>query len=414
MKIIYKKVNEIIPYENNPRKNDKAVNYVAESIKNFGFRVPIILDNNNVIIAGHTRLKAALKLGMEEVPCIIASDLSPEQVRAYRLADNRVAEFSEWDLDTLDEELRDLEDLYDLESLGFGDFLADAEPQEILDDDFDEDAFVPETPESQLGDLYILGNHKLVCGDSKQKSTFDKLLDGESVDLILTDPPYNIDYTGKTAEELKIKNDKMSEEEFYQFLLKAFTNMYNAAKPGTPCFVFYADKRAVQFRLGTTDAGFKYHQDAIWLKDTFVMGHSWLHYRYEPILIEWKEGAQHYDKADRTLDNVLIFTRPKRSLEHPTMKPLDLIGWLIDFGCPIKQQDGSQSIVLDAFGGSGSTMIACEQSGRACRTIELDPRFVDVEVKRYLRFKGTSEGCYLIRDGQKLALPYEFMSVFDA
>lgn len=395
MTIINKSVNEIIPYEKNPRKNDKAVDYVVESIRNFGFKVPIIIDKNNVIVAGHTRLKAALKLGLKEVPCIIADDLTDQQVRAFRLADNRVAEFSEWDIDTLDEELRALEKEYDLDALGFSAFLEEDEPIEVHDDDFDEDLFVPEEPESKEGDIYILGRHRLICGDSTKASVVEELMDGKLCDLVVTDPPYNVDYVGKTAEALKIKNDKKDDKEFYDFILKSFINMYKFAKPGCPCFVFHADKEEVNFRLAYEEAKWKWHQNAIWLKDTFVMGHAWMHYKYEPILIGWKEGAPHFDKGDRTIDNVLCFDRPKRSLEHPTMKPLDLIGWLINFGC--KKDD----LVLDLFGGSGSTLIACEESLRTCYTAEIDPRYVDVIVARYVRYKGTLNGCYRIRNGVK-------------
>ena len=409
MQIVYKKVDELIPYEKNPRKNDVAADYVAKSIKEFGFKVPIVIDKDNVIVAGHTRLKAAKRIGMEEVPCIVADDLTPEQVRAYRLADNKTGEMAQWDLDLLEEELKALENDFNMEYFGFlEEELESEEEPDVHDDDFDENDYLTENPESQLGDIYVLGHHKLICGDSTKKETVEALLGDKQIDLILTDPPYNVDYVGKTADALKIQNDKKADQDFKAFITKAFKNMYDAAKPGCPCFVFHADKEERNFRDAYEEAGFKWHQNAIWLKDTFVMGHAWMHYRYEPILIGWKEGAPHFDKGDRTIDNVLSFDRPKRSLEHPTMKPLDLIGWLLEFGSKRK------SDVLDLFGGSGSTLIACEQANRNCYTAEIDPRYVDVIVKRYLRFVGSQDGCYLIRNGQKLALPQDFVSVLDS
>ena len=410
MEIIYKKVDELVPYEKNPRKNDVAADYVAESIKEFGFKVPIIIDKDNVIVAGHTRLKAAKRIGMEEVPCIVADDLTPEQVRAYRLADNKTGELAQWDLDLLEEELKALENDFNMEYFGFlEEELESEEEPEVHDDDFDESDYLTENPESQLGDIYVLGRHKLICGDSTKKETIEALLGDKQIDLILTDPPYNVDYVGKTADALKIQNDKKADQDFKAFITKAFKNMYDAAKPGCPCFVFHADKEERNFRDAYEEAGFKWHQNAIWLKDTFVMGHAWMHYRYEPILIGWKEGAPHFDKGDRTIDNVLSFDRPKRSLEHPTMKPLDLIGWLLEFGSKRK------SDVLDLFGGSGSTLIACEQADRNCYTAEIDPRYVDVIVKRYLRYVGSANGCYLIRGNERrLPLPQDFISVLDS
>jgi len=410
MQIVYKKVDELVPYEKNPRKNDVAADYVAESIKEFGFKVPIIIDKDNVIVAGHTRLKAAKRIGLEEVPCIVADDLTPEQIRAFRLADNKTGEMAQWDLDLLEEELKALENDFNMEYFGFlEEELESEEEPEVHDDDFDESDYLTENPESQLGDIYVLGRHKLICGDSTKKETIEALLGDKQIDLILTDPPYNVDYVGKTADALKIQNDKKADQDFKAFITKAFKNMYDVAKPGCPCFVFHADKEERNFRDAYEDAGFKWHQNAIWLKDTFVMGHAWMHYRYEPILIGWKEGAPHFDKGDRTIDNVLSFDRPKRSLEHPTMKPLDLIGWLLEFGSKRK------SDVLDLFGGSGSTLIACEQADRNCYIAEIDPRYVDVIVKRYLRFVGSADGCYLIRGNERrLPLPQDFISVLDS
>lgn len=401
LKIVYLPIEALTPYEKNARKHKAAdVEVIKKSIEEFGFNDPIgIWGDKNIIVEGHGRLIAATELGFKEVPCIRLDDLTDEQRKAYALTHNRSAELSEWDIDNLDEELRALNGLFSLEDLGFEDFLKETEPVEVTDDDFNEDDFLVENPESKPGDIYVLGNHRVMCGDSTKPEQVKALVDGKQIDLILTDPPYNVDYVGKTADALKISNDKKEDADFKDFLIKAFKNMYECAKPGCPCFVFHADKEERNFRDAYEVAGFKWHQNAIWLKDTFVMSHAWMHYRYEPILIGWKEGAAHFDKGDRTIDNVLVFDRPKRSLEHPTMKPLDLIGWLVDFGC--KQN----ALVLDLFGGSGSTLIACEQAMRSCYTMEIDPRYADVIVKRYLRYRGASANCYLIRDGKKCDIP---------
>lgn len=408
LQIVNLPIDSLTPYEKNARKHkDIDVEVIKKSIEEFGMCDPIgVWGDRNIIVEGHGRLLALKALGYKEVPCIRLDFLTDEQRKAYALTHNRSAELSSWDFDTLDEELKALEREFDLSSLGFEEFLENDEP-EVTDDDFDEDLFLTETPSSQLGDIYVLGRHKLVCGDSTKRETIEALLGDKKVDLILTDPPYNVDYVGKTAEALKIKNDKKADSDFKEFITKAFKNMYDAAKPGCPCFVFHADKEERNFRDAYEDAGFKWHQNAIWLKDTFVLGHAWMHYRYEPILIGWKEGAPHFDKGDRDIDNVLSFDRPKRSLEHPTMKPLDLIGWLLEFG----SKKGSD--VLDLFGGSGSTLIACEEAARNCYIAEIDPRYTDVIVKRYLKWKGTQEGCYLLRNGEKLELPQDFISILD-
>jgi len=405
LKIEYLPIDALTPYEKNARHHsDFDINIIANSIEQFGFKDPVgIWSKKNLIVEGHGRVLAAKKLGLEVVPCIRLDDLTDEQRKAYALTHNRSAEMSVWDVSTLDEELRALEGEFDLESLGFKEFLDDEPEPEVTDDDFDEDEFLTEESESQLGDIYVLGNNRVMCGDSTDSKDVDTLVGDEKVDLVLTDPPYNVAYVGKTADALTIDNDRQGNDEFKKFLFLAFRNCYDHAKPGCPCFVFHADKEEINFRQAYEEAGFKWHQNAIWLKDTFVMGHAWMHYKYEPILIGWKEGAAHFDKGDRTIDNVLKFDRPKRSLEHPTMKPLDLIGWLIEFGS--KKGD----LILDSFSGSGSTLIAGDQAGRRVYTMEIDPRYVDVDVKRYIRYKGSAEGCYLIRNGEKLPIPQVFI-----
>jgi hypothetical protein len=277
-------IDQLIPYSNNPRHNDSAVEAVVNSIKEFGFKVPIVVDKNNVIVAGHTRIKAAKKLGMEQVPCVIADDLTPSQVKAFRLADNKVAELATWNLEMLEQELDELAELdIDMTGLGF-EFKPDAE-----EDDFDPDEVLGEmeVPETNPGDIYILGRHRLLCGDSTKKKDFSNLLKGDKVKLVITDPPYNVDYEGGTG--LKIMNDAMSDTKFRAFLTDAYKRMYEAAEPGAPIYVFHADSEGYNFRGAFKDAGFKLAQCLIWVKQSLVLGRQDYHWRHEPILYGWKE-----------------------------------------------------------------------------------------------------------------------------
>ena len=408
LQIVILPIDSLTPYEKNARQHKELdVEVIKKSIEEFGFNDPIgIWGDKNIIVEGHGRLAALKQLGWKEVPCIRLDHLTNEQRKAYALTHNRSAEMSSWDIEALDEELKALEGDFDLSALGFEEFLNNEEP-EVGDDDFNEDDFISETPESKLGDIYVLNNHRVMCGDSTKKEVVAKLVNEKVIDFVVTDPPYNVDYVGKTADALKIQNDKKSDSDFRSFLDLSFINLFENMKPGANIFVFHADSEEENFRAAFKGAGFKYHQSWIWVKNSIVLGHGWAHYQHEPILVGWKEGAAHYDTGRRDLSTVLNYDRPTRSLEHPTMKPLDLIGYLIEEGS--KKGD----LCLDLFGGSGSTLIACEQAQRSCYTMEIDPRYADVIVKRYLRYKGTKEGCYLLRDGVKLDIPQEFLSVLD-
>ena len=386
-------VNDLIEYENNPRKNDDAVSAVAKSIKEFGFKVPVIIDSNNVIIAGHTRVKACKQLGITVVPCVIADDLTEDQVKAFRLADNKVAELAEWDLDKLNEELMFID--LDMSQFGFED-LENELDRDVLEDEFDEEEELPVNPYSKKGDIFILGNHKLMCGDSTVNADVKKLVDGSRIDLLFTDPPYNVDYTGSSG--MKIQNDKQKDEDFYNFLSLAFNNMYEVTKPGGVIYCCHADTEGLNFRSAFKNAGFKLAECLIWVKNSLVLGRQDYHWRHEPILYGWKEGAGHYFVDDRTQDTILEYNKPKANNLHPTMKPLELVGKAI------KNSSRTNENVLDLFGGSGSTLIACEQIKRNAYLMELDEKYVDVIVKRYLRFVQSYEGCYLIRDGVKTPL----------
>lgn len=403
-------IDQLIPYSNNPRHNDSAVEAVVNSIKEFGFKVPIVVDKNNVIVAGHTRIKAAKKLGMEQVPCVIADDLTPSQVKAFRLADNKVAELATWNLEMLEQELDELAELdIDMTGLGF-EFKPDAE-----EDDFDPDEVLGEmeVPGTNPGDIYILGRHRLLCGDSTKKKDFSNLLKGDKVKLVITDPPYNVDYEGGTG--LKIMNDAMSDTKFRAFLTDAYKRMYEAAEPGAPIYVFHADSEGYNFRGAFKDAGFKLAQCLIWVKQSLVLGRQDYHWRHEPILYGWKEGAAHFWYGERNKDtviddekinytkakkadliqalkdmhekmyknsSVIYHDKPSRSSEHPTMKPVKLIGKLMN------NSSERGDTVLDPFGGSGSTLIAAEQLERTCYIVEMDPKYCDVIVKRWEEFTG--------------------------
>lgn len=385
MKIINLNVKDLIPYANNPRKNDKAVKAVANSIKEFGFKVPIIVDKNNVIVAGHTRLKAAIKLGLEEVPCIIADDLTEDQIKAFRLADNKVGEIAEWDEAKLLVELQDIQ--MDMSQFEFDINLG----KDVEDDDFEVE--LPDEPISQRGDVYLLGNHRVMCGDATNAEDMKKLCGSTLVDLTLTDPPYNVNIglKGEAYEKRedsnrfknrKLLNDNLSDAEFLKFLTDAFQNMHDYSKQGAAIYVFHADSEGYNFRKAFKDAGYDLKQTLIWMKNSLVLGRQDYQWMHEPILYGWKSGASHSWYGDRKQTTVLKYDRPLKSAEHPTMKPIELCGYLI------KNSSKEGDVVLDPFGGSGSTMISCEQLNRTCYMMELDPKYVDVIIERYEKFTG--------------------------
>lgn len=413
MEIITKQLKDIKPYGKNPRKNDEAVEYVANSIKEFGFKVPIVIDKDGVIVAGHTRYKACKILGLTEVPCIIADDLTEEQIKAYRLADNRVAEKSEWDIDLLSGELDDILNI-DMAQFDF-DLSENIEETEVVEDDFDGE--LPEEPKSKLGDVYQLGNHRLMCGDSTNIKSIEKLMDGKEADLIVTNPPYNVDYEGGTKEALKIVNDKMDNDSFGQFLKDAFIAADNVLKKGGVFYIWHVDSEGYNFRGACFDVGWKVRQCLMWVKSSIVMGRQDYQWKHEPCLYGWKDGDAHYWKGgrkerttitgfdlfelrDKNKEDLLKFIekqwcdseeeettiiyedKPQRNGEHPTMKPIKLLSR------QIVNSSKMNDIVLDMFGGSGSTLIACEQLNRNCYMMEFDPKYVDVIINRWEQFTG--------------------------
>lgn len=397
----------LVEYENNPRNNDSAVEAVAESIKQFGFKVPIIVDKDNVIVAGHTRLKAARLLGLEKVPCIVADDLSPEQIKAFRLADNKVGELAGWDFAKLKEELAAL-DGFDMSAFGF-DAVEFEEFSEVCEDeipDVDEEG----DPITKLGDIWQLGRHRLMCGNSTSVESVAVLMDGALADMILTDPPYNVAYEGGTKDKLTIMNDNMDDESFRAFLQDAFCAGDSALKKGGAFYIWHADSEGFNFRYACKAVGWEVRQCLIWNKNALVLGKQDYQWKHEPCLYGWKNGASHYFVKNRKLTTVLndgvdidVMTsdelrelireitepssvinenKPTRNGEHPTMKPVGLLSRQIRNSSRIGEK------VLDLFGGSGSTLVACEQLDRVCYMMELDPKYCDVVVKRWETLTG--------------------------
>lgn len=414
---------DLKPYENNPRLNEDAIDLVAASIEEFGFKQPIVVDKDLIIIAGHTRWKAAQKLGLETVPCIQADDLTPAQVKAYRLADNKVAEAAQWDLDALQFELEELDNMdFDMEPFGFETETFDEQIAE--DDNFE--AELPTAPMTKSGQLWMLGKHRLMVGDSTKRQDVEKLCSDASVDMVVTDPPYNIDYTGGTKEAMKIENDNWGDDEgFIEFLKAAFENMRDQLKAGGSFYIWYASTQSKNFLEAAERAGLNIRQTLIWNKNTFSLGRQDYQWKHEPCLYGWKDGAGHYfvntrnlatvieDAENQDIDDmkkdelkkllksilggvhettVLDEKKPTKSELHPTMKPIPLIAK------QIKNSSRQGETVLDLFGGSGSTLMACEQLGRRCFMMEYDPHYADVIIKRWEDYTG--EQAELIEDAR--------------
>ena len=387
MKIVQTPVDQLIPYVNNSRKHsDEQVAQIAASIKEFGWTNPILVDGEKGIIAGHGRLMAARKLGMEEVPVIELSHLSDTQRKALIIADNKLAMNAEWDNDLLTIELNDLlADDFALEILGFDkDELAALLEPEVVEGLTDEDdaPALPDEPKTKPGDIYKMGKHRLMCGDSTSIQHLEQLCEEQAVDMWLTDPPYNVAYEGKTKESLTIQNDSMGDDQFRQFLRDAYVAADAVMKAGAVFYIWHADSEGYNFRGAAYDAGWKVRQCLIWKKSSMVMGRQDYHWKHEPCLYGWKEGAGHLWATDRKQTTILEFEKPSRNGEHPTMKPVAL------FEYQMLNNTKGGDIVLDSFGGSGTTLIAAEKNGRIARIMELDPKYCDVIVKRWEDFTG--------------------------
>ena len=391
-------IDRLIPYARNARIHSKEqIKQLRASLREFGFVNPCIIDKDYNIIAGHGRVMAAKEEGISEIPCVFAEHLTDAQKRAYILADNRLALNAGWDDEMLSVELSDLQaNAFDLSLLGF----SDAEMNKLMggmenakDDDFDVDAELQKPTLTKPGDLWLLGNHRLVCGDSTKPDTYALLMDGKSANLVVTDPPYNVNYEGSAG---KIKNDHMAGDAFYQFLLDAFTQMETVMAQDASIYVFHADTEGLNFRKAFTDAGFYLSGTCIWKKQSLVLGRSPYQWQHEPVLFGWKKSGKHAWFSDRKQSTIWEFDKPRKNGEHPTMKPIPLLAY------PIVNSSMTGCVVLDPFGGSGSTLIACEQTGRVCRMAELDERFCDVIVRRFIQQVGTDKDIYLSREGQMI------------
>lgn len=398
-------VDKLVPYVNNARTHSpEQINKLRSSLREFGFINPIIIDGDYGIIAGHGRLIAAKEEGFEKVPCVFASHLSEAQKKAYIIADNRMALDAGWDEELLRVELEALEDLeFDLGLTGFDEkellqfFHDDMEAEE---DDFDVDAELHKPTFSKAGDIWTLGRHRLVCGDSTKEETLEVLMQGKKANLVVTDPPYNVNYEGTAG---KIKNDHLSDDKFYEFLLDSFSCMEGVMADDASIYVFHADTEGLNFRRAFEEAGFYLSGCCIWKKPSLVLGRSPYQWQHEPCLYGWKKKGKHQWYGDRKQTTIWEFEKPRKNAEHPTMKPVPLIAY------PINNSSMSNTIVLDPFGGSGSTLIACEQTERSCYTIELDEKFCDVIVKRYIEFVDYEDSVSVERAGE--VIPFKELDI---
>lgn len=389
-------IEKLVPYVNNARTHSpEQINKLRSSLREFGFINPVIIDRDYGVIAGHGRILAAKEEGIKDIPCVFADHLTEAQKKAYIIADNRMAMDAGWDEELLRVEIEALQaEAFDLSLTGFDEKeLADLfqEDSEVEDDDFDVDGELKEPAVTKMGDVWTLGRHRLVCGDSTKEETYEVLMQGQKANLVLTDPPYNVNYEGAAG---KIKNDNMAGDKFYQFLLDAFTNMEKVMANDASIYVFHADTEGLNFRKAFADAGFYLSGCCIWMKPSLVLGRSPYQWQHEPCLYGWKKKGKHQWYADRKQTTIWSFEKTKKNTDHPTMKPIPLLAY------PIKNSTMSNTLVLDPFGGSGSTLIACEQTDRSCFTIELDEKFCDVIVKRYIEQVGSADEVSVLRDGK--------------
>lgn len=396
-------VGELKPAAYNPRKKlkagDKEYEKIKNSIQEFGYVEPIICNYDMTVIGGHQRLTVLKDLGYTEVHCVVVHIEDENKVKALNVALNKIT--GAWDEQLLADLLVDLKaqdfntDLTGFEAPEVEQLFSKVHNKEIKEDDFDVDEELKKPTMSKLGDVWLLGRHRFICGDSTMPETYDTLMEGQLANMVLTDPPYNVNVEETAG---KIKNDNMADEDFYKFLFAAFVCMEQNMAQDASIYVFHADTQGLNFRKAFHDAGFYLSGCCIWKKNALVLGRSPYQWRHEPCLFGWKLGGRHQWYSDRKQTTVWEYDRPKASKDHPTMKPVALMAY------PIQNSCMSNCIVLDPFLGSGSTLIACEETNRICYGIELDEKFADVIVKRYIETKGGSDGVFLLRDGQKM--PY--------
>ena len=396
-------LGKLVPYVNNARTHSpEQLTKLRSSLREFGFINPVIIDRDFNVIAGHGRIAAAKEEGMEEVPCVFADFLTEAQKKAYILADNRMALDAGWDEELLRIEIESLQGAdFDVSLTGFGEdeiadlFAGDGE-KDVKDDDFDLSAALEKAAFVERGDIWTVGRHRLMCGDATSAEDVAVLMDGRKANLIVTDPPYNVAF--RSGSGLSIQNDSMENGEFYTFLYNSFQNMAEHLEKGGAAYVFHADTEGLNFRKAFVDAGFHLAGVCIWVKNSLVLGRSDYQWQHEPVLYGFLKNGKHPWYSDRKQTTIWNYDKPKRNKNHPTSKPLDLLGY------PICNSSQENAIVLDTFGGSGSTMMACEQTNRICCMMELDEKYASVILRRYVEDTGDLENVFVERGGEKI--PY--------
>lgn len=408
MNIEKKNVKDLLPADYNPRKDlkpgDPEYEKLKRSIEQFGYVEPVIWnEKTGRVVGGHQRLKVLTDMGITEVDVVVV-DMDTEKEKALNIALNKIS--GEWDTEKLALVIADLQGtVFDVSLTGFDpeeleDLFRDDVKSGVKEDDFDVEAELKKPTFSKAGDLWMLGDHRLFCGDSTKPETFDLLMNGKKANLVVTDPPYNVDYKGSAG---KIKNDSMAEDQFEQFLLAAYQQMEAAMADDASIYVFHSDSHGLAFRKAFEEAGFYLSGCCIWKKQSLVLGRSPYQWQHEPVLFGWKKKGKHQWYTGRKESTIWEFDKPKKNKDHPTMKPIALVSY------PIMNSTMTGCLVLDPFGGSGSTLIACEQTGRVCYTVELDEKFCDVIVRRYIEQVGSADGVTVLRDG----LTYRFEEVPD-
>ncbi|MFM1524777.1 MULTISPECIES: site-specific DNA-methyltransferase [Helcococcus] len=397
---LFIETEKLIPYVNNSRTHtEEQIKKVMASINEFGFLNPILITEDNVITAGHCRLLAAQRLGMKEVPCVKENYLTEAQRKAYVIADNKLALDAGWDEELLRLEIESLEEMdFDLTLTGFDvaeldELFNDNDKKEVEDDDFDLTKALEKASFVKRGDVWNVGKHTVMCGDATSREDIKTLMGDKRANLIITDPPYNVAFESSSG--LSIKNDKMKNDDFYNFLLKSFENMASHLEEGGACYVFHADTEGVNFRKAFIDSGFHLSGCCIWVKNSLVLGRSDYHWQHEPILYGFLKNGKHRWYSDRKQTTIWNFDKPKRNENHPTSKPLKLLSY------PIQNSSQENSIILDSFGGSGSTLMAAEKTDRICYTMELDEKYASVILRRYVEDTNDMDNVFVIRNGKK-------------
>ena len=395
-------INKLVPYANNARTHNKEqLLKLRSSLREFGFVNPVIIDREYNVLAGHGRIMAAKEEGIAEVPCVYADHLTEAQKKAYILADNRMALDAGWDEELLSVEMQELQDLgFDLSMTGFDekeltDLLGVDTDGDAKEDDFDLSVALEKAAFVRRGDVWTVGRHKLMCGDATSAEDVSALMGDTKANLILTDPPYGVSF--KSSSGLTIQNDSMKNEQFYTFLLSSFQRMAEHLEKGGSAYVFHADTEGLNFRKAFIDAGFHLAGCCIWVKDSLVLGRSDYQWQHEPVLYGFMQNGKHHWYSDRRQTTIWHFDKPKCNANHPTSKPLDLLGY------PIGNSTQENGVVMDTFGGSGSTLMACEQMNRICYTMELDEKYASVILRRYVEDTGNADGVYVVRDGKQIA-----------